>query len=129
MPDTVTLPNLTILLAEDSDDIRYLLKMVLEMKGCRVLEAADGQQALERAPQLKPDLILMDLNMPVLDGWEATRRLRQMAEMQGTPIIGLSAHCQGEWYQEAIAAGCEDCIQKPIDNEALDKILSRFSKT
>jgi CheY-like chemotaxis protein len=122
----MTTSKATILIAEDTADIRSLIKLILEMKGYRVVEAEHGKEALELAPQHKPDVIFMDLNMPVLDGWEATRQLRQIPEMRGTPIIGLSAHCKGEWHREAIAAGCDDCIQKPIEERVLDKILSRF---
>lgn len=86
----------TILIVEDSDDIRTLMKMLLEMKGHRVLEAADGGQAIDRALGERPQLILMDLSMPVMDGWEATRRLRQLEETRRVPIVGLSAHCNDE---------------------------------
>lgn len=119
-------PQPTVLIVEDSDDIRSLLKMFLEMKGCHVLEAEDGQQAVERAPQEKPDLILMDLSMPVLNGWDATRQLRQISAMKDTPIVALSAHCRDGMRQEAIDAGCNDCVSKPIDDKTLEKLLSQF---
>jgi CheY-like chemotaxis protein len=119
-------PQPTILIAEDSDDIRLLLKMFLEMRGYRVVEAEHGQQAVERAAREKPDLILMDLSMPVLNGWEATRQLRQVAELRDTPIVALSAHCHDATRQEALDAGCQACVQKPVDDKTLDKILSQF---
>lgn len=121
-------PKCTILIAEDTEDIRHLVKFMLELKGCRVLEAAHGKEAVDLAPEHKPDLIFMDLRMPVLDGFEATRRLRQMPETREIPIVGLSAHCDDGWHEEAIAAGCDDCIMKPIEEQALAEILSRFLK-
>ena len=116
----------TILVVEDSNDIRQLLKIVLELKGYQVIEAADGQQAIKQAIEGQPLLILMDMSMPVMDGWEATRQLRQLEQTRKIPIVALSAHCQGEKRELAIRAGCNDCISKPIDNQALDKILGRF---
>jgi two-component system, cell cycle response regulator DivK len=116
----------TILLVEDSEDIRLLMKMILEMKGHRVVEAADGGEAIKRFLEERPQLILMDLSMPVMDGWEATRRLRQLEETRRVPIVGLSAHCHDEPRELAIRAGCDDCISKPVDEGVLDSILSRF---
>jgi two-component system cell cycle response regulator DivK len=118
-------PKFTVLLVEDSEDIRFLMKFILEAKGCRVVEAENGQQAVELAPQVKPDLILMDLSMPVLDGWEATRQLREIPGIQDTPIVGLSAHCEDRWREDALEAGCDECIQKPIEPEVLEEILTR----
>jgi CheY-like chemotaxis protein len=119
--------QLVILLAEDTDDIRFMVKMMLEMKGYAVVEAADGQQVLDLVEgQAHPALILMDLNMPVMNGWEATRQLCSNPATRGIPIIGLSAHCQGEWHREAIEAGCDDCIQKPLDDGALNKVIARY---
>lgn len=116
----------TILVVEDTDDIRLLMQMILEMKGYRVLVAANGVEAIERALEGQPHLILMDLSMPVMDGWEATRQLRLIEHLRETPIVGLSAHCHGERRELAIRAGCNDCIAKPIDNVVLNKILSEF---
>ena len=126
MPNEMPTPKCTILIAEDTEDIRHLVKFMLELKGCQVLEAAHGKEAVELAPQHKPDLILMDLRMPVLDGLEATRRLRQIPETKNIPIVALSAHCEDGWREAAIAAGCDDCIMKPIEERVLAEILSRF---
>jgi len=122
------IPKCTILIAEDNDDIRRLVKLMLELNGCRVLEAAHGKEAVELAPRHKPDLIFMDLRMPVLDGIEATRQLRQIPETRNIPIIGLSVDCHDGWHDEALEAGCDDCIMKPLEDQALDEILSRFLK-
>lgn len=116
----------TIMVVEDTDDIRLLIKMVLEMKGYRVVEAANGKEAIERAVEDQPHLILMDLSMPVMDGWEATRQLRLLEPMRGVPIVGLSAHCHGERRELAIRTGCNDCIAKPVDEVVLNRILSEF---
>jgi len=118
-----------ILLVEDYDDTRYMMKLLLEEKGCRVVEAEDGQQAVWRALDARPDLIFMDLSMPGMDGWEATRQLRQWEELQLIPIIGLSADCTSDWKGGAIEAGCNDCIGKPVDEEEIDRILSVFLTT
>ncbi len=119
-------PQRIIMLAEDTDDIRYLVKIMLEMKGYRVVEAANGRQALDRAAEEHPDLIFMDLSMPILNGWEAARQLRLNPDTQEIPIVGLSAHCRGGWREEALEAGCDECIQKPIDDVALDKVLAHY---
>ena len=116
----------TILVVEDSDDIRLLLKMALEMKGYRVVEAADGRQAIERAVKEGPQLILMDLSMPLMDGWEATRKLRQLEQFRETPIVAVSAHGSGMMRAAAIQAGCDAVFQKPVDNHAMDRILSEY---
>ena len=120
------MPRQTILVVEDSEDILQMMKIILEMDGYRVLEAANGQQAIEHALEELPDLILMDLSMPVMDGWEATRKLRLLEQTHEVPIIGLSAHCHDEPRELAIKAGCNDCIAKPIDEEALNRILSEY---
>lgn len=115
-----------VLLVEDYDDTRILMKLLLEEKGCRVAEASDGQQAVWLALKELPDLILMDLSMPGMDGWEATRQLRQWEETRLTPIIGLSANCTVDGSGGAIEAGCNYCIDKPVDEEEIDRILSKF---
>ena len=126
MPNQMPTPKCTILIAEDTEDIRHLVKFMLEQKGCQVLEAAHGKEAVELAPEHKPDLILMDLRMPVLDGLEATRQLRQIPETKNIPIVALSAHCEDGRHEEAIAAGCDDCIMKPLEDKVVAEILSRF---
>lgn len=116
----------TILVVEDSADILMFIKMLLEMKGYRVVEATNGQEAIKRALKELPHLILMDLSMPVMDGWEATRQLRLLEQMRGVPIVGLSAHCHDEPRKLALRAGCNDCISKPVDDQVLNTILSEF---
>lgn len=122
------MPNKTVLVAEDYDDTRAMIRMLLEMRNCRVLEAANGQEAVEVVTRncAGIDLILMDLRMPVLNGIEATRRIHAQSETCHIPVVAISAHCEGEWREEALAAGAVECIKKPVDFDALDRLLSRF---
>ena len=114
-----------ILVADDTADIRLMIRVMLENKGHRVVEAADGREAVEMATRERPDMILMDLNMPVMDGIEATRCLRNQSRTSRMPIIAITAHCADPaWHARAIAAGCVQCVGKPVDFELLDKLIS-----
>ncbi|HZI20254.1 MAG TPA: response regulator [Pyrinomonadaceae bacterium] len=114
-----------ILVAEDSDDIRLLLKLMLEGKGYGVVEAANGREAVAAATRERPDLILMDLNMPVMDGIAATRYLREQPETSAVPIIAVTAHCsEPSWRARAMDAGCVRCVGKPVDFELLGSLIS-----
>jgi CheY-like chemotaxis protein len=104
-----------ILYVEDNDDNIYVVKNRLERAGFTVLVATDGEQGIAMALAEKPDLILMDLRLPVLDGWEATRRLKALGQTKTIPIIALSAHAMSGDREEALAAGCDDYDTKPID--------------
>jgi CheY-like chemotaxis protein len=109
-----------VLYVEDNDDNVYMLKMRLELEdGFEVLVAGDGEQGLAIAAAERPDLILMDLNLPVVDGWEATRRLRLDPETRTIPIIALTAHAMAGDRERALAAGCDEFDTKPIDLERL----------
>ena len=118
-----------VLLADDSDDIRRLLRALLEMRGCRVVEASDGRQAVELAARVSPGLILMDLSMPELDGFEATRQIRSRAELQNVPVVAVSAFCDVDNRQKAFAAGCVECISKPIDFGVIAEVVGRYLPT
>lgn len=104
-----------ILVVEDNEENRDSLKRRLERRGFEVLIAEDGQKGIERASAEKPDLVLMDMNMPVLDGWEATRRIKAQADLAGTPVIALTAHAMSGDRERAIEAGCADYHTKPIE--------------
>src|ERR1700674_3346134 len=104
-----------ILLVEDFEDSRGSLAKLLEIEGYIVLEAADGAQAIEIAPRERPDLILMDLSLPIVDGLTATRRIRQTPGLDGTPIIALSGHDPSDLGRDAEMAGITDYATKPID--------------
>jgi two-component system cell cycle response regulator DivK len=115
-----------VLIVEDFDDTRELLKMMVRMKGCDAAEATNGQEAVELAASEHPDLILMDLNLPVLDGWEATRRISAGRETRDIPIVAVSAQCSGDWKDKALRAGARECLEKPLDLPAFDRLLSRY---
>jgi CheY-like chemotaxis protein len=106
---------MNILYVEDNDDNVYVVKSRLTRWGHTVLVAGDGQQGIDMAIAERPDLILMDLSLPVLDGWEATRRLKASAETKAIPVIALSAHAMAGDRDKALDAGCDDFDTKPID--------------
>jgi len=106
---------LKILYIEDNDDNVYVVRNWLGRAGITVLVAADGEEGMAMAVAERPDLILMDLSLPVLDGWEATRRLKAAPETTDIPVIALSAHAMVGDREKALAAGCDDYDIKPID--------------
>jgi len=116
----------TILLVEDYDDTRLMLKKALESKGYRVLEAVNGQEAVEIVGREHPDLILMDLDLPVLDGIAATQRIRSQAQLNEVPIIAVTAYPLSFTHIKAFAKGCNEYMAKPIDFERLGAMLDRF---
>jgi CheY-like chemotaxis protein len=116
----------SILVVDDYDDIRDLVKLRLEKLGYLVLEAADGKQAVELAEREHPDLILMDFNMPILDGFVATRYIRELDDMHDVPIVGLTAHGKDFSRTLATASGCNDYLEKPIDFDRLDSVINRW---
>jgi CheY-like chemotaxis protein len=114
-----------ILVADDTDDIRLMIRVMLENKGHRVVEAADGREAVDLATQERPDVILMDLSMPVMDGIEATRCLRGQPETSNMPIIAVTAHCvDSVWRRRALSAGCIECVGKPVDFRRLEQLIT-----
>ena len=116
-----------ILYVEDNDDNVYMLKMRLELLGeFEVLAAEDGEKGCEIALRERPDIILMDLEMPVIDGWEATRRLKGDPQTHDIPVIALSAHALAGEREKAIAAGCNEFDTKPIEFERLVATVRRL---
>jgi two-component system cell cycle response regulator DivK len=112
-----------ILYVEDNDDNIYMLKHRLERRGFEVLVARDGRAGVEAAREHLPDLILLDLGLPVLDGWEAARLLKQDERTRTIPIIALSAHAMAGDRTQALEAGCNDYGTKPVDfKQLLEKI-------
>lgn len=122
------MPERTVLVVEDFDDTRAMIRLLLEMKGCHVLEAVNGREAVEVASvhSARLDLILMDLRMPVMTGVEATRLIHDQTETRRVPIVAMSAHCEGSWRDEALAAGAIDCFSKPIEFGFLEQLLARY---
>ena len=112
-----------ILYVEDNEDNIYMLKRRLERNGYEVVVGTDGEQGLAIAAREAPALILMDLSLPVLDGWEATRRLKASPSTAPIPVIGLSAHAMAGDREKALAAGCDDFDTKPID---LARLLAKI---
>jgi len=113
------------LVVEDFEDSRFMMRRLLEIAGYGVIEASDGVQAVEVAVQKRPALILMDLSLPKLDGLAATRKIREHEEMRTVPIIAVSAHDAPESRIEALAAGCDEYVTKPIDFDNLNSLLKR----
>ena len=119
---------MVILVAEDMDDTRQMMKLLLELDGHEVETAANGLQAVRAATQHVPDVILMDLCMPGMDGFEATRTLRGIPETHGVPIIAVSAYAgDNEWCDKALNVGVNECLGKPVDFAALKFALCRYT--
>ena len=104
-----------ILYVEDNDDNVYVVKKRLTRAGFTILVAKDGEQGVAVATAERPDLILMDLSLPVMDGWEATRRLKAASETRHIPVIALTAHAMTGDREKAVEAGCDDFDTKPVD--------------
>lgn len=114
-----------VLVVEDYEDTREFMKFLLETYGYQVIEAADGIEALDRVKHQHPDLVLMDISLPLVDGLTATRAIRADGGDSNVPIIAVTAF--GKYhYQKAIDAGCNDLIDKPIDFDVLEPILNRY---
>ena len=116
----------TVLLVEDFDDSRFMLRMLLEMSGYQVDEATNGRQAVELARERCPDLVLMDLSLPEIDGLEATRQIREITRLCHVPIIAVTAHCPEDYDSLAKRAGCNEFVSKPVDFDNLESTISRL---
>ena len=114
-----------ILLVEDNEMNRDMLSRRLERKGYEVVIAVDGQAGVDMASSAGPDLILMDLSLPVMDGWEATRSIKADAATQNIPVIALTAHAMAGDEQKALEAGCDDYDTKPVE---LNRLLGKIDK-
>jgi two-component system cell cycle response regulator DivK len=119
-------PEPVVLVVEDFEDNRFMMRRLLEMSGYRVVEAVNGEQAVEAAVGERPDLILMDLSLPKLDGLAATRRIRQHDALSQTPIVAVSAHDTTDFHADALAAGCNEYVTKPIDFDQLEALLKKL---
>ena len=113
-----------ILVVEDVDFNRDLLVQLLE-DDYEVIEAVNGQEGVELAERERPDLILMDLSLPVMDGWEATRQLKANDNFRSIPVIALTAHAMKGDEEKALAAGCDDYLVKPLDE---DELIAKIQK-
>jgi CheY-like chemotaxis protein len=115
-----------LLYVEDNEMNRDMLSRRLQRRGFEVLIAVDGEQGLSMAASQKPDLILMDMSLPVVDGWEATRRLKAVPDTQAIPIIGLTAHAMSTDRDKCLEAGCDDYDTKPVELERLLEKIERL---
>ena len=118
----------TIMVVEDYDDTRMLLKKGLEGLGYSVLEASNGQEAVDIAAREHLDLILMDLDLPILDGILATQLIRQQSEQQRIPIVAVTAYPMSYTRVKAFAEGCDEYMAKPIDMSELARLVNRYLK-
>jgi two-component system cell cycle response regulator DivK len=116
----------TILIIEDSELNRRLVQAVLVPHGYRLLEAEDAETGIEKARTEQPDLILMDILLPGINGYEATRRLRAIPETRGLVVVALTASASNEEQELAMAAGCDGYISKPIDTRAFPEQIRQF---
>jgi two-component system cell cycle response regulator DivK len=120
--------NTTILYVEDNQDNRLLIRRILMAEGFNVVEAEHGRQALEIVDQLQPDLILVDINMPDMDGYALTSLLRTKPLLNKVPIIALTANVMRGDRERTLAAGCDGYIQKPIDIDQFYELINRYLK-
>ena len=116
----------TILVVDDHDDTREMLKMILELAKFTVLEAVDGKEACDSAIAKCPDLILMDLSLPVIDGLAATRKIRKDQQIGNTPIVFLTGRAEPDRRIAAFAAGCNDFLVKPLDIDEVLRVVDRW---
>jgi CheY-like chemotaxis protein len=113
----------TVLVVEDNEDSRLAMRLALEAFGYRVFEAGNGEEAVEVAWRTCPNIILMDLSLPVLDGLTATRRIREDPQMKDVPIVAVTAHHESQFRTNALAAGCNAYTTKPIDFDWLNELI------
>jgi two-component system, cell cycle response regulator DivK len=124
--DMTDYPKKTILLVEDNEDNLVVYRTILEHVGYRVLEARDGEEGVSRARSDLPDLILMDISIHKIDGWEATQRLKKDETTRAIPIIALTAHALEEDRQKATQAGCDGYLAKPVEPRRVVQEVERF---
>lgn len=115
-----------ILYIEDNADNRMLVRRIMMVEDCEVFEAATGAEGIALAIRVRPDLILMDMNLPSVDGYDLTRRVRQIPELQDIPIIAMTANVMHGDREKTLEAGCDGYIPKPIDVDDLPRQIQRF---
>ena len=119
----------TVLVVDDNADTRVVVRWMLERWGYRVVEASDGREALEKTVEHRPDLVVMDLSMPVADGYEAVRAIRSREEFSALPVIAVTAFDRAVARDEAEAAGFDHYLSKPIDFKRLEVLVEKLTKT
>ena len=118
----------TILIVDDFDDTRLLLRTWLQKKGFRVVEAENGIRAIFAAESERPDLIIMDVEMPELDGLEATRKIRALKGFEAVPIVAVSAYGADQYRDHALAAGCDEYVSTPFEPDELERLIRGLIK-
>jgi CheY-like chemotaxis protein len=118
----------TILIVDDFDDTRLLLRTWLQKKGFRVVEAENGNRAIAAAESTHPDLIIMDVEMPELDGLAATRKIRELKEFAAVPIVAVSAYGADQYRDHALAAGCNEYVSTPFEPDELERLIRALIK-
>lgn len=122
-------PKPTVLVVDDNADTRVVVRWMLERRGCRVVEASDGREALEQAVEHRPDLVVMDLSMPIADGYEAIRSIRAREEFASLPVIAVTAFDRAVSRDGAEAAGFDHYLSKPIDFKRLEVLVEKLTKS
>ena len=118
----------TILVVDDFDDTRLLLRTWLQRKGFRVVEAENGNRAVAAAEQERPDLIIMDVEMPEMDGLSATRKLRELEHFATVPLVAVSAYGADQYRDHALAAGCDEYVSTPFEPDELERLILALIK-
>lgn len=113
----------TILVVDDFDDTRLMMRLWLQKRGYRVVEASDGLEALDVARREVPDLVIMDIEMPAMDGLAATRRIREEENLRDVPVVAVSAYGEEHWRDRAIEAGCNEYVSTPFDPRELNELI------
>jgi CheY-like chemotaxis protein len=113
-----------VLLVEDTEDNRQMMRSLLEMSGFRVFEAINGREAVEVARRVKPQIILMDLSLPYVDGIAATRQIRRLPDLKTVPIVAVSAHDSADFHGMALDAGCNAYVTKPVHYAELEELVN-----
>jgi CheY-like chemotaxis protein len=116
----------TILVVDDFDDTRLLLRTWLERRGFRVIEAVNGIEAVAQAERGNPDLIIMDMQMPELDGLAATRKIRDLKTLGDVPVVAVSAYGAQQFRREALAAGCNEYVSTPFEPDDLEQVIRSY---
>lgn len=115
-----------VMVVDDHEDARLLMRVMLERRGCRVIEAGDGRAALEAASAWRPDLVLMDLSLPVLGGLDAARLMRADTHLRDVPLVAVSGYDRADRYEEARRAGYDEYLAKPFAFSEVEALLRRF---
>lgn len=124
--DEINASSRTILVVEDDEDIRLAMRLALEGFGYRVVEAGNGEEAIEMAWRTCPSIVLMDLSLPLLDGLTAMKRIREDPQMKDVPIVAVTAHYEAQFRTNALAAGCSAYTTKPIDFDWLHELIGQL---